>query len=612
MSTTGESKTGPTPAAPSLTALQCELRQLFASRPTNRALAGALERIGAGLGAIYVVVHTRLGVHMLSEEWTAAGEQVSAEARERINQALWESVSSEESRLTHFRADERQFGLVTVVMYDAGVEPSGGAAIVLRDCDRQRALQVVAQLEGLLGYVSLLLDNANNTGRRTAERQRVEPSQAAEHPTQLAKAILGDLEVRYGLELTAIGFTQGDRVEVVAISGVEQIRASNPGITQLRDAMNECLDRREAIVHTGRDDADDCRLHAQWSSAANGRPVATFPLLCLGRVVAVVAMVEGAGTRLDQQQVQLIAEELSGYAALVPLSRAANRSLLRHALDSARETIRSSFRRGRRRFVTMATLGAAALAWFCFGTMDYTFTAPCTVKASDRRTISCPRSGVLAELFVRPGERVRQGQILAAIDASEDILRRAELSAEIDSMTALIDLAVATRQSGQVRVHEARRRSLMAQLAIVDAAIAQAQIRAPQDGMILNGDLRDRLGSRLELGTPLFDLARHDRAVVEVRIPEKLVLTARDAVGAEFAPTSQPGRTHALVDLRIAPASTIADDRNVFLGEAEVAIDLALLPPGMEGTVRIDAGSRPVYWVLTHRMTDWLHLNFWL
>ena len=54
------------------------------------------------------------------------------------------------------------------------------------------------------------------------------------------------------------------------------------------------------------------------------------------------------------------------------------------------------------------------------------------------------------------------------------------------------------------------------------------------------------------------------------------------------------------------------EERNVFLGEATVPIDLAQLPPGMEGTARIDAGARSSFWVLSHRLTDWLRLNFWL
>lgn len=599
--------------AASLTALQCELRALFAERPTNRALAEALQRIGTRLGAVYAVVHTRLGVHVLSEEWSSDAARIGTEVRERVNQALWESVSTEEARCVRLTASADAMLLATVVMYDQGAEPSGGAALVVPHQDRSRMLQLMAQLEGVLGYLALLLDvGASET--RTAERRELRTDGPADHPVRLAYAILADLETRYGLELAAVGFVRARRVRVAAMTGIDDLRAANPGIAVVRDAMEECLDRGEPIVYEGQHanvDAD-CRLHAQWSGEANGNAVASFPLVFLDEIVAIVAVSQGGGTRLTSEQVGLMAEELSGYAALVPLSLAANRTLPAHARDAVLGWVARLRRRGTVRLAALAIGIGALLGWLAFGTMPHTFTVPCTVKASDRRTIACPRSGVLAELFVRPGDRVREGQLLASIDASDDFLRRAELSAEIDSLAAMIDRAVAERQAGLVRVHEAKKRSLDAQLAIVDASIAQAQIRAPHDGLILDGDLRERLGSRLELGVRLFELARYDRASIELRIPERLVLAASDCVTAEFAPASEPERTHRLGHLVIAPASTVLDGRNVFLGEAEVVVDLGRMPPGMEGTALIDAGPRSAWWVLTHRLTDWLYLNFWL
>jgi len=607
--TTGE-KTG---AATSLSALQCELRALFADRPTNRALAEALQHIGRRLGAIYAVVHTRLGVHVLSEEWSTDDERIDTDDRDRINQALWESVSTEEARCVRLRAEKQSPLLATVVMYDQGAEPSGGAAIVIPPTDRSRVLQVMAQLEGILGYVSLLFDQGTGE-RRAAERRDLKQTDEANHPVRLAYAILADLEARYGLELAAVGFVHGDRVRVAAMSGVDDLRDANPGVMTIRTAMEECLDRGEPIVYAGLDkgEQDDCRLHAQWSQRSHNNPVASLPLVCMGETVAVVSMSQGGGSKLTRDQVVLMAEELSGYAALVPLSLTANRSLLAHAADDVRRSFRRLRRRGPLRMIATIALTLGAIGWLAFGTLPHTFTVPCIVKASDRRTIACPRAGVLAELFVRPGDRVREGQLLAAIDASDDFLQRAELNAEIESLTALIDQAVANREAGEVRVNEAKKRSLEAQLAIVDASIAQAQIRAPHDGLILDGDLRERLGSRLELGVPLFELARYDRASIELRIPERFVLAARGGVQAEFAPAAEPDRTYPLGDLRIAPSSAIVDERNVFLGEADVQIDLGMLPPGMEGTAHIDAGPRSSWWVLTHRVTNWMHLNFWL
>ena len=575
----------------------------------------ALQRIGTWLGATYAVVHTRMGVHLLSEEWSPAGSEIETQMRGDVNAALWEAVSTEEARCVRLSPDDERHLVVTVVMYDQDIQPSGGAAVVLRDCDRTRVAQVMAQLEGVLGYLSLLLGDGQASKQRNAERRQVEPTAAAAHPIRLAYSIISELENRYGFEMTAIGLVHDHRVEIAAISGVEDLRAANPGVAVIRAAMEECLDHRSVLVYSGRDERAeqaDCRLHAQWSESAQGNSVASFPLVCMNEVVAVVSVSQGASTPLSREQLVLVAEELSGYAALIPLSQAANRSLASHAVDSTRQGLRRLVGAGRRRSILVAIVSLLVAGWLVFGTLHHTFTVPCVVKAANRRTISCSRSGVLAELFVRPGDRVREGQVLAAIDANDDFLRRAEISAEIESLEALIDQAVAKREAGQVRIQQARKRSLQAQLMIVDAGIAQAQIRAPQDGLILVGDLRERLGGRIEMGMPMFELARYDRAAVVLRIPEKLVLAAHQCREAEFAPAAHPERTYQLHQLAIAPASTVVEERNVFLGEATVAIDLGVLPPGMEGSAHIDAGPRSAWWVLTHRITDWMHMNFWL
>jgi len=599
----------------SLTALQCDLRAMFANRPTNRALLDVLKRIGERLGSTYAVVHTRLGVHLLSEEWQQAGFAIDSDTRELVNATLWEAISSEEALCTRIPGGDGKAVLITALMFDQDIQPSGGAALVIPDCDKARALQVLAQLEGILGFLSLLIGGPGVEGKRLAERRSIEPHSAASHPVRLAYSLISDLEARYGFDTTAIGYVNQSSVEVAAVSGVEDLRPANPGISVMRAAMEECLDRGEPVIHLGfnvEDADDDSRLHAQWSAESNGNPVASLPLVCMDEVVAIVSISQGAGTKLTLDQVHLIAEELSGYAALVPLTRAAARGVVPHIMDSVRDAFRNLLKPGGRRSLIALCGLVTIILWLAFGSLNHTFTVPCVVKATDRRTISCPRAGILAELFVKPGDRVRQGQLLAALDANDEFLKRAELAAEVESLDALIDHAVATRDSGQLRIHEAKKRSMLAQLAIVDARIGQAQIRAPQDGLILEGDLREQLGGRLKMGDRLFELARYDQASVSLRIPERLVLSAHECEIAQFAPTARPNSIYRLEDLRIAPASTVVEGSNVFLGEATVPIDLDELPPGMEGTAHIDAGPQSSWWVLTHRVTDWLQLNFWL
>jgi len=54
-----------------------------------------------------------------------------------------------------------------------------------------------------------------------------------------------------------------------------------------------------------------------------------------------------------------------------------------------------------------------------------------------------------------------------------------------------------------------------------------------------------------------------------------------------------------------------AEGRNSF--EVEAAFDTSTpgLRPGLLGVAKIDAGSAPLAWILSHRLTDWLRIELW-
>ena len=55
------------------------------------------------------------------------------------------------------------------------------------------------------------------------------------------------------------------------------------------------------------------------------------------------------------------------------------------------------------------------------------------------------------------------------------------------------------------------------------------------------------------------------------------------------------------------------EGRNVYLARGRVEQGMAAWwRPGMGGTARIDAGQRPLIWVMTHRTVRFLREFFWL
>lgn len=607
----------------SVSALQRRLREIFQQNDPQRALSLSLEVIGGYFDGVYMVMHASLGPRLLSEEWYWDEFEPADALRESVNDALTNVMSIEAARCVRMGpVKDEAPAVMSVPIFDGSLELSGGAALVVGPCSRNDAFKILSQFEGIVGFLSLLASERHTT---ITEKQAAdgivipkEAQKAAGSPLYLAYSMAAHLKNRHALDQVCIGFVERRSVRVVAICGVDEIRASNPGIKLVRAAMEECLDRQETLLCAGfltadasTDLHDDCRIHAQWSQAVGGDAVASLPIESGDRVVAIVSVRADQSIGLHEGQLEQFSREMAGYSTFVPISNLASRSLLRHSQDAVVGGLKRIFKRNWQRNTWLSVLGMA-LAWFLFGSMSYSFTVPCEVKLADPSTIAAPREGILATLHVRPGDRVKRGELLASFASEEVLLNQAQSQAELLRIEAMLDRAVGEGKPGEARVLTAQREETLAQLAIIQLRLQRSEIRAPRQGIIMSGDLRQRIGGQFALGEPLFVLAPDGRVRVHLLIPEDKIWDGREALSATFSPGARPAERIELEGLEIRPDSITREGKNVFIAESEVLIAPDYLSPGMEGVVHLEVGDRPVYWIFTHRIIDWLRLRFWL
>src|SRR5690606_9471407 len=121
----------------------------------------------------------------------------------------------------------------------------------------------------------------------------------------------------------------------------------------------------------------------------------------------------------------------------------------------------------------------------------------------------------------------------------------------------------------------------------------QAIILAPMDGVIVEGDLRRRLGAPVRQGEVLFQQARLEDLYIQVEVPEQSVHAVLARTEARRLFDSQPDEVFALNIVRMQPAGMGTGSGTVFRMRAE---SVEQLPrwwrPGMSGNVRVDAGWR--------------------
>ncbi|MEM9660316.1 MAG: HlyD family efflux transporter periplasmic adaptor subunit, partial [Planctomycetota bacterium] len=376
------------------------------------------------------------------------------------------------------------------------------------------------------------------------------------------------------------------------------------------------LDAGEAVCHQVEAKASDTpvaagrHLHRQWHASLGACPVASIPLFANDACVAIVSLRNRADQLFTKGQLAKIQELLTPMMPGLLLLQRANRSATRYALDGGKAFVRTLVAPGSTRRKIVALLMLAFSAWVVFGKAPYCPTASCTVRPTDDLQLSAPFEGTIAEALAEPGDRVVAGQRLARLDTRnlekerEKLLsekRRAEIATTRASQAG--DLSGAAQAHAESAIANAR-------LQLVANKLAAATIRAPQDGVILEGRLDTRLGEVVSLGEPLLRFAPRDHWQVNVHVPDRLAPQIRAGQSARLAVSARPEIVCPLHVERIHAASQVDQGKNVFTAVAR----FSERPPdwiraGMVGVARVDAGERPVWWVWAHRIVDSIKLQ---
>jgi len=242
---------------------------------------------------------------------------------------------------------------------------------------------------------------------------------------------------------------------------------------------------------------------------------------------------------------------------------------------------------------------------------DYRVSARSSLEGRVQRALVAGVDGYLAESNARAGDVVKAGDLLARLDDRDLQLERRERASEKAQLETEYREALAGSDRLQVGLLQARIDQAAAQLALADEKLGRTRIIAPFDGIVLSGDLSQALGSPVELGTVLFEIAPLDGYRIIVEIDGRDIANVAEGQTGRLALEALPGQTLPLVVDRITPVSTTQDGRSYFRAEASLEEPRSELRPGMQGIAKIEVGRRRLLWIWTHELFDWLRLRAW-
>lgn len=587
--------------------------------PRERAAAfldAVIESLGCLSGCVSV------GVAGDEIELSRAGDVEGVEA--------WSSnlrATALEAR-SHARSIARLFGAGSTPRYaviacpidNAGRDPFGAVAVLVRCASTAQAERIQLHLRAACLQIATVLT------RKATNRGVVEMSDMARVYTragqfrsihQFAYTITNSARQRFSCDQAAMGIVRNDKVRVVCISGLDDVKPRSPGVHHIEQAMGECADAACPVVAQPRDRwedsglADDGLLHQRWRASVNGSCVLSVPIDGGDGPVAVVSFRRSAEQPFDAEDIEAAQKLLAPLAGAIPLVTRATRPLHTHAAQSGRSAAAWCLgpKTLRRKLIVAVAFGA--VAWGALGSRPYRVSVPAVVISEREHIVAAPIEGVVAEVLVRAGDRVEEGQTLLRMRVESLELERRDLRAQMANAELRMAEGVAARNPSAASIAQSELRTIRTRLEHATHKIEEATVRAPRAGIVIAPELADLAGRVVAVGDPLIAIAEDGSMALELRVPQSRVSDLSVGSRLRFASHARPELPEFTTLSRVAPSTVQRGGRSVFVAEAALPNDQSWLRPGMEGVAMVEAGERPNWWLAVHRIVDKARLSFW-
>jgi RND family efflux transporter MFP subunit len=417
-----------------------------------------------------------------------------------------------------------------------------------------------------------------------------------------ATAFTTELATRLGCDRVTLGILQGMRVRICAVSHSPQFEKRANLMRAIESAMEESIDQVETVVYPPAQDdrpvvarAHEALLHESGAGSA-----ATFPLE------------RAAGHRFDVPTLDICEAVASVAGPIVELKRGNETNLVAHAGKSAKSLWERLAGPGHAA-LKLGTAGIIALAAFlAFATGAYRISANSKVEGAVQRAITAPINGYVKEASLRAGDTVTKGQLIGRFDDRDLRLERVKLLSQRDQLVRQYREAMANRERAQAEIVTSQIAQSEAQLALVEEQLARTEMLAPFDGLIVSGDLSQSLGSPVERGQVLFEIAPLEDYRVALQVDERDISQVEAGQRGELTVSSMPGERYGFAVTKVTPVNSAKEGRNFFRVEAALeAKPGPRLRPGMEGVGKIYVDERRLVWIWTHAFTDWVRLWVW-
>jgi biotin carboxyl carrier protein len=234
------------------------------------------------------------------------------------------------------------------------------------------------------------------------------------------------------------------------------------------------------------------------------------------------------------------------------------------------------------------------------------------IEGASQRVLVSPTDGYIKATHVLPGDHVKAQQVLVDLAEQDLKLERDKWVSQMAQYDNAYAAAMAKADRSEAAISLSRLEEAQSQLALADEQLQRAQLKAPFDGVVIQGDLSQSIGAPVKQGDTLITVASTKAYRVIIDIDESDI--ARIHIGQEgvMALSALPWHTLGIKVQRITPQAQAKEGRNLY--EVQASFTEALpeeVRPGLMGPAKVMIGYRPPLWGWLRPVVDRARLILW-
>jgi len=438
---------------------------------------------------------------------------------------------------------------------------------------------------------------------------------AVEHEEfqQAAMAFVTKLATILDCERVSLGLVKSRQIKVYALSHSAAFGEKMNLVRAIGSAMDEAVDQRSVIVHPLPPDFPPLAViaHNELNTQHGSGVICTVPIMQGTAPLGALMCERPTGEPFDEQTVELVKTFASLVGPVLLIKKREERSVWLKLWDAAVSQIKKFIGPDHPGLKLAAGAALVVVLFFIFAKGDHRVRATTILEGVVQRAITAPYSGYVAEALVRPGDIVRTGTLLCRLDERDLTLERLKWLTQREQMLRQFSDAMAKHERAQIMIAQSKAEQAEAQISLLNEQIARSRIVAPFEGIVTSGDLSQSLGSPVERGQVLFEMAPLKGYRVIVQVDETDIGYVAVGQKGELVLPSLPGKVLPLTVNKVTPVSTAKEGRNYFRVEAQLEQTAPQLRPGMEGVGKITVERRRLVWIWTHEVIEWIRLKTW-